>query len=410
MIFEPSFDGFERVYTEGRAQVLFTRLVADLETPVSVMLKLADDAPNSFLLESVEGGAVRARYSIIGLDPDLIWRANGARAEVARHPDLNDFKPCEHSTLDALRAVLEESRIDLPEDLPPMASGVVGYLGYDTVRLIEDLPDTNPDVLGLPDGIFVRPQIMLIFDAVKDTLTVVTPVRPQNGLSAQAAHARAVERIERIVEALDKPLPHSQGAPADLPPLEEASSNTPPEVYKDMVRKAKDYILAGDAFQIVLSQRFEMPFTLPPFALYRALRRINPSPFLFFLNFEGFSVVGSSPEILVRLRDGEVTLRPIAGTRPRGQTPDEDRRIEAELLGRSQGTRRASHVARSGPQRCRQGLEARHGERRGIVHDRAVQPCHAHCQPCHRPDRRGEIRCHRRLERRVSGRHAQRRP
>ena len=342
MAFEPEFTAFADTYDAGAPQVVSTQLIADLETPVSVMMKLAADTPNSFLLESVEGGVARGRYSIIGLNPDVIWRANGANAEIARAPDLKDFKPCPEPTLDSLRALLAESRIDLPEDLPPMAAGVVGYLGYDTVRLIEHLPDINPDVLDCPDGLFIRPQIMVIFDTIKDTLTVVTPVRPADGVSAKAAYARASERIEDVIGKLERPAPIAPDAPVDLAAVGEATSNTPEDTYKQMVLKAKDYILAGDVFQVVLSQRFEVPFELPAFALYRALRRVNPSPFLFFFKFEGFSIVGSSPEILVRLRDGEVTIRPIAGTRPRGATVKEDVATEAELL--ADPKERAEHL------------------------------------------------------------------
>ncbi len=213
-----------------------------------------------------------------------------------------------------------------------MAAGVFGYLGYDTVRLIEELPAPNPDPIGIPDAVLVRPTVVAVFDAVLDTLTVVTPVRPDKAVDAKTALTRAMERISAIVDALDKPLDksladHDEG-PLDVP----AQSNTTPEEYKAMVARAKEYIFAGDAFQIVLAQRFEAPFTLPPFALYRALRRTNPSPYLYFLDFGDFAVAGSSPEILVRVRDDVVTVRPIAGTRPRGPTPHEDKALEEELL------------------------------------------------------------------------------
>jgi anthranilate synthase component 1 len=213
-----------------------------------------------------------------------------------------------------------------------MSAGLVGYLGYDTIRLIERLPDVNPDPLGTPDGLFLRPRIMLIFDAVKDEMLAVTPVRPEPGVDAKTAYSRAEERLAEVVARLDAPIHHQAQNGEDHPPIARAQSNTTPERYHEMVARAKEYILAGDIFQVVLSQRFETPFELPPFALYRSLRRINPSPFLFYLNFDGFSVVGSSPEILVRLRDGEITIRPIAGTRPRGATHAEDERIEEELL------------------------------------------------------------------------------
>ena len=233
--------------------------------------------------------------------------------------------------LDAVRTLLAESRIDVPADLPPMSAGVFGFLGYDTVRLMEDLPPEKATGLQLPDTILVRPRIVVIFDSVKDELTIVTPVRPDDATDLRMAYDRAVDRLSDVIDALDRPLDRTADI-SELALTAEIESNTSPDSYKDMVARAKDYIAAGDIFQVVLSQRFESPFPLPAFALYRALRRVNPAPFLFFLDFEDFSIVGSSPEILVRVRGGDVTIRPIAGTRPRGETPDEDKRLGEELL------------------------------------------------------------------------------
>ena len=344
MQIEPSETAFAERYGRGQAQVVWTTLVADLETPVSAFLKLGGGKPMSFLLESVEGGDTRGRHSIIGVDPDLIWRANGARAEINRtaraKPDA--FSPCPEPPLKALRTLIAESRIDLPDSLPPMAAGVFGYLGYDMVRLMEELPPPNPDPIGIPDAVLVRPTIIVVFDAVKDSITVVTPVRPEKGVDAKTALTRAVERLSGILESLDRPLDKSLAeydeGPLDVPPR----SNTTPAEYKAMVAKAKEYITAGDAFQIVLAQRFEAPFTLPPFSLYRALRRTNPSPYLYFLDFGAFAVAGSSPEILVKVSGDVVTIRPIAGTRPRGATPHEDKALEAELL--ADPKERAEHL------------------------------------------------------------------
>ena len=339
----PSFDDFERAHAAGAAQVVYRRLVADLDTPVSAMLKIADGKPNSFLLESVEGGDARNRYSIIGLNPDAIWRTRGDAAEINRKARFDDaaFEPCAGGALASLRAFIEESRIDLPEDLPPMAAGVFGYMGYDMVRLMERLPDENPDALGLPDGLFVRPTIIAVFDSVKDEVTLVTPVRPEPGVNAKAAYARAGERLNDIVADFDRALTHAPQQ-LDVEALAEPVSNTPKEHYFSMVSRAKEYIAAGDIFQVVLSQRFETPFALPPFALYRALRRINPSPFLYFLNFADFAIVGSSPEILVRVRNNRVTIRPIAGTRHRGRNRAEDEAIGEELL--ADPKERAEHL------------------------------------------------------------------
>ena len=345
MVIEPDKDAFVAAYDAGRPQVVWSRLVADLETPVSAMLKLARDEAYSFLLESVEGGAVRGRYSIIGLKPDVIWRASGTGSEINRTAAVDPeqgFTPCDGTPLEALRRLLEESRIDLPEDLPPMASGVFGFMGYDMVRLMEHLPDQNPDVLGLPDSMLIRPTVMAIFDSVKDEVTVVTPVYPRGDLTSKAAHSRALDRISGIVDALDQPLDHSVHGDAPTLTFEAPNSNTTPDEYKAMVGRAKDYIAAGDIFQAVVSQRFSAPFPLSPFALYRSLRRTNPSPFLYYLDLGGFSVIGSSPEILVRVRDNRVTIRPIAGTRPRGTTPREDRALAEELL--ADPKERAEHL------------------------------------------------------------------
>jgi len=341
---EPSFSDFSAAYSEGRPQLVWARLVADLETPVSAMLKLAADRPYSFLLESVEGGAVRGRYSIIGLDPDVLWRAQGNRAEINETPlkDAGAYKPCKAGPLDALRELLAASRLDIPQDLPPMAAGVFGYLSYDTVRLVEKLPAGKPDPAGVPDAFLMRPTVMAIFDAVKDELTLVTTVRPQKRVPAKTAYARAVDKLAQIQDALDTKPVHTTSANGLDKPLAPATSNMTPQDYMAMVQRSKDYIAAGDIFQVVLSQRFETRFDLPPFALYRALRRINPAPFLCVLNFGDFAVAGSSPEILVRVRGGEVTIRPIAGTRPRGATPDDDKRLAAELL--ADPKERAEHL------------------------------------------------------------------
>ncbi len=329
MAVDPDFSTFAAAYNTGRPQVVWSALVADLETPISAYLKLTGGNPPSFLLESVEGGAVRGRYSIIGLKPDLIWRCHGNEAEIARH---GQAFAAAGPALASLRALLDESRIELPPGLPPMAAGVVGYMGYDMVRLMERLSAPKADAIGAPDGVFIRPTVMAIFDTIKDTITAVTPVRPEPGVSAADAYARAEDRLQEVLAALERPLVHAQGSGGDMPALAEPSANMSRTDFHAMVAKAKDYIIAGDIFQVVLSQRFFLPFTLPPVALYRALRRTNPSPFLFFLALDELSVVGSSPEILVRVRDGVVTIRPIAGTRPRGATAEEDQALAADLL------------------------------------------------------------------------------
>jgi anthranilate synthase component 1 len=332
MQLEPSFEAFSAAYTEGKPQIVSITLVGDLETPVSAFMKLAGDRPNAFLLESVEGGATRGRYSMIGLEPDLIWRCQDGAASINRQPSGDKFEPLPGHPLRTLRELIAECRIELPEGAPPMAAGLFGYLGYDMVRLVEYLPADKPDPVGVPDAILMRPTVMVVFDAVRDAITAVTPVRPQAGVSARQAYLRAEERLMAIVDGLDRHTP-KLAETIDLNALHAAQvSNTSEADYLAMVARAKEYIRAGDVFQVVLSQRFSSPFQLPPFSLYRALRRVNPAPFLVYLQFAGFSVVCSSPEILVRLREGKVTVRPIAGTRPRGKTKAEDDALATSLL------------------------------------------------------------------------------
>jgi anthranilate synthase component 1 len=345
MIVQPDFKRFEEAYLDGETQLLRTVLVGDLETPVSAFLKLtAADARNAFLLESVEGGAVRGRYSIIGLKPDIIWRCRGFDAEINRHAlaDRTTFEPCGKPPLVSLRELLAESAIPFETALPPMANGVFGYLGYDMVRHMERLGEPNPDALGVPDAIMVRPTVMVIFDSVKDEITIITPARPVTGVNPKAAYEAALLRLEAASDALDRPLPSGVQAPIDVSAVPPSQSNTSESDYLGMVERAKEYIRAGDIFQVVLSQRFETPFQLPPFSLYRALRRVNPSPFLSYFDFDGFQLICSSPEILVRVRKNRVTIRPIAGTRPRGVTEAQDIALGEELLADQK--ERAEHL------------------------------------------------------------------
>ncbi|MBS0517381.1 MAG: anthranilate synthase component I [Proteobacteria bacterium] len=344
MTASPDFDAFAKVYDSGKPQLVWTKAVADLETPVSAYLKLADGRPNSFLLESVEGGSVRGRYSIIGFKPDVIWRCRHGKAEINRRArsDAHAFEPLEGRPLETLRGLIRECQMDMPKDLPPMASGLFGFLGYDMVRDMERLPDKNPDPLGLPEAIMVRPTLICIFDRLEDNVTMVTPVWPQAGIGARAAYEAAEERLADAISDFERSLPYRRENAEALDSLPEPQANMSKDDFKKMVQTCKEYILAGDAFQIVPSQRFSLPFKLPPLSLYRSLRRINPSPFLIFFDYGDFSIVGSSPEILVRLRDNTVTIRPLAGTRPRGATPEEDKRLAEELL--ADPKERAEHL------------------------------------------------------------------
>lgn len=331
----PPFNQFAKNHAAGRTQVLWHKLVADVETPVSAMLKLMEPDQPCFLLESVHGGEIRGRYSIIGLKPDMIWQFHGQKAEVAPWADgkAGTFTPCTKPTLDALRDLLADSTIEIPEELPPMSAGLLGYMGYDAIRLVEDIPDTNPDEIGVPDGIFMRPTVLAIFDNVAGEIYFIAPIwKEQLSSDAQAVYAEAGARIEAMLRALQKGMDarHIYRDRVTTPPP--CSSNVTEAQYADMVNRAKEYIAAGDIFQVVPSQRFKIDYDLPHFALYRALRHLNPSPFLFYLHFGNFSLVGSSPEILVRLRHGKVTIRPIAGTRKRGADSVEDAALAHDLL------------------------------------------------------------------------------
>ncbi len=334
MALMPAYDDFAASFEAGRNQIVYRRLAADLDTPVSVMLKLTDARADSFMLESVTGGEVRGRYSIIGMKPDLIWECRGTRARINRQArfERQSFIDEPADPLTSLRALIAESRIDLPDDLPGAAAGLFGYLGYDMIRLVENLPDVNPDPLGLPDAVMLRPSVVAVLDGVKGEVIVVAPAWAASGLSARAAYAQAAERVMDAVRDLERPLPGGDRDLGSEAVIAEPVSNFTKDAYMAAVDKARAYIEAGDIFQVVPSQRWAQPFPLKPFALYRSLRRTNPSPFMFHFDFGGFQVIGASPEILVRVFDGEVTIRPIAGTRPRGATPEEDRALEAELL------------------------------------------------------------------------------
>ena len=318
--------------------MVWTRLVDDLETPVSAFLKIGLGRPFAFLFESVEGGAWRGRYSIVTLDPDLVWRCYGDRSGDRARTRAVSARPImrsdERPALASLRAVIEEPPAStLPAELPPMAAGMFGALGYDMIRLAEPLGPAKPDPLGLPDAVMTRPSIVAVFDSIAQEIVLVTPVR-SNSEAAPAAYAAAQARLAAVRQRLAAPTPVGPGirdssAPAPGQPF---ASPVLREAYHAVVAQARRYIEEGDIFQVVASHRLRAPFTLPPFACYRALRRLNPSPFLFFLDFGDFQLVGSSPEILVRLRDGKAVIRPIAGTRPRGATPEQDQALERELL------------------------------------------------------------------------------
>jgi len=326
------YAAFAEIYNQSKSQVVWRRVVADLETPVGAYLKLSEGRKNTFLLESVHGGATRGRYSMIGLEPDLLFKIQRGKASLNINPMFkpDSFEPLPDAPLDELRKLLAASALEIPQDLPPMSAGIFGYLGYDMVREIEDLPDDNEDTIGAPDALLMRPSLLAVFDTIKDELYFATPVRPVDNVSAEQAFDAAQERLDSAISRLSNsaPLAKERVDAANI----EFESNTSKQEFAGMVDAAKEYIRAGDVFQVVLSQRFTADFTLPPVAFYRALRRTNPSPYMYFLDFNDFAIAGSSPEILVRVQDQKVSIRPIAGTRKRGATPERDREMAEELL------------------------------------------------------------------------------
>jgi anthranilate synthase component I len=343
---ETSPEDFKKNFSAGKTQLVWQFHAGDLETPVSAYLKLCADNPYCFLLESVEGGAVLGRYSVIGMEPDLIWQHRND--DIAIWHDYGSWEIQNGPAIESLRSTVNASHIDaVPADLPPMAvSGLFGYMGYEMIRLVEDIPANNPDDLEIPDSILTRPQILVIFDNVKNMICFVTPVyshAKNTKDTAEDVFKAAQERLQTAIDRLSKSADEKLlNASSDLSVPLKISSNTTETEYKESVNKAVDYIHQGEIFQAVLGQRFSVDFDLPAFNLYRSLRALNPSPFMFHLSFENFALVGSSPEILVRVRGGDVTIRPIAGTRKRGATPEEDKFLAEDLLADTK--ERAEHL------------------------------------------------------------------
>ena len=321
-------DKSEKLYNEKIDQVIWKTIVSDTFTPVSILMRLQDHS-NCFLLESVEGGTQRGRYSIVGMRPDLWWKSEGNRAYI-KSKSTSGFEEETLETFKSLNSLIDCSYIDLPSHLPRMSAGVFGYIGYDNVRLIEDIKELDKSNGDFPDSLLIRPSLTIVFDNLKDELSIVYSLRYNSNQKYQDALDDANASIDFVLDLLKEPL-NEKYIPTKQKKIE-IRSNTTKDDYLKMVKSAKDYIYEGDIFQVVLSQRFKSNFELPPFELYRSLRRINPSPFLFYLNFDDFAVIGSSPEILVRLFGEEITVRPIAGTRPRGKDLAEDDNNKDSLL------------------------------------------------------------------------------
>ena len=332
----PDLETFCRKAENVNLVPVFRELSADLETPVSVFLKLRNDTP-CFLLESVERGEQLGRYSFIGTNPFLTFKAQNGEGIVSDHHNTSRIhfepSPSENNPLNEIQELLSQYKVVADSELPGFFGGAVGYLSYDMVRFFEKLPQPSNDELELPDCFFLFTDTMVIFDHVANKMKIVSNARI-NGNSS-AAYQEAIDKIESIIAAINQPLTAIEPthmAVEDKPEQPHLDSNFSSQEFQDAVKTAKEYILNGDAFQIVLSQRLRRQTTAQSFSIYRALRMLNPSPYMFYLNFGDFQMIGSSPEMLVKLENGQAETRPIAGTRPRGTSEEEDKSTIADLL------------------------------------------------------------------------------
>ena len=330
----PDFKSFKKKLDSRKNQLVYKRIPADLDTAVSLMIKLTKNKKNSFLLESVTGGEIKGRYSVIGMNPDLIWECFGTSSQIKTKSDkkFSHFKKCKKKPLRVLRKILSETKVDIPQSLPQMAAGLFGFIGYDMIRLVERLPHKNPDILKLPDAVMIRPQIIVIIDGVKNEIIIISPVWAKKSKNPELEYRSARKKVAKIVRKMESKVKRPQSLVGPETYHDKPKSNMSKNEYIQTVLKAKAYIKKGDIFQVVPSQRWSMPFKLPPFCLYRALRRTNPSPYMFYFDLGKYQVVGASPEILVKVKNNKVTIRPIAGTRPRGQTLEQDQFYEKDLL------------------------------------------------------------------------------
>jgi anthranilate synthase component I len=324
----PSLEDFREVATPGALVPVYREILADLETPVSAYMKIAQGQSHAFLFESVEQAGSLGQYSFIGANPSIIFRAKGKEITINRGGEETSYVA--EKPLHELRSIMAAYEPVPMAGLPEFHGGAVGYLSYDQVRFFETLPDENPDTLDLPDLYFVITDTMLLFDHVNNRIKIVSNVHVDS--DPEAAYAQGVAKISALETQLKQPLddvmvqPSASGLPNDI------ESNFTREAFCDIVNRAKEYICAGDIFQVVLSQRFKRPVTAEPITLYRSLRSINPSPYMLLMQFPDFSLVGSSPEVMTRVKEGRAMVRPIAGTRPRGKTAQEDLAYETDLL------------------------------------------------------------------------------
>jgi len=338
-MYAPNFETFEKLAKEGNLIPLYREILADIETPVSVFMKLRDQS-YAFLLESVEGGEKWGRYTFLGADPRLIFRVQGAEV-VIEEQGKTLRRDHQGNPLKFLKEILQRYSPVSVEGLPRFYGGAVGFLGYEMVNFFERLPASTQDDLHTDEAVFLVTDTLILFDRVRHTIKVVACVHIDGEQSLRTLYQEAVRKIDAMVDLLQTPaIPAHQTSPS--PSSLDFAANMTPEAFRKSVGRAKEYIRAGDIIQVVLSQRFAGETHPDPIDLYRAVRFINPSPYLFFLKMEDTVLIGSSPEVMVRLEEGIVELKPIAGTRPRGNTEQEDRRLADELL--EDPKERAEHV------------------------------------------------------------------
>jgi len=335
-MYYPSLDEFLKLSAKGNVIPVYKEINADLDTPVSAFLRIRKD-DYAFLLESVEGQEKLARYSFLGSNPALVFKSKGRNIEILhRHKRSSQKFVTKTSPLDEIESIMRDFKAVHVKGLPRFYGGLVGFMGYDTVRFFEEIPDNNPDDLGLPDTVFMLTDTILIFDHVNHTIKIVTNVfLPKAKLSrAQkiGVYNLAIRRVDAMHVEFNQPVKEKMARVSVKKIENKVKSNFAKPQFEKIVRKAKEYIRNGDIIQVVLSQRFGIRVNREPFEIYRSLRSLNPSPYMYFLKLKDMELVGSSPEMLVRCEEGQVTTRPIAGTRPRGKTEEEDRQLAAELF------------------------------------------------------------------------------
>ena len=327
-----SYESFKKKYGNKKSQIISYELIADLETPISALLKLSPRQEYSFLLESVEAGKQKGRYSLLGIDPDIIWECKNNKVFITKIENNNKIEKniINLNPFESLRNLLNQSLIKRDLSLPPCPV-LVGYFNYSMIRYMESIELKNLDTINIPDSMLIRPKLVAIFDNISDKITLMSPVYYNNNISAKTAYNNAYSIINSAVNKLKININKQKDNIKKDNKINPKSNFSKKEYFK-IIKKAKDYIKKGDIFQVVTSQRFEMDYLLPATQLYRALRRLNPSPFLVNINFKNIGLVASSPEILVRLKDNTITIRPIAGTRPRGKNTKEDIKYKKDLL------------------------------------------------------------------------------